>query len=292
MERNFGGLVSFASAGLQALDDESRPDALDLSHRSAGTEAFTEPYETIKLASADAGIVDQVKVKLGDTVQQGELLFELDMSVLEASRRLAQAKAQSTARLKAAEAEYESKTKRYQQLIDLLKENAGSPEEVERAKTQSEIARQGVEAILEETEQFVLETKRIESQIERRRARSPINGVVIEIRKKPGEYVSSNDPQLATIVQLNLLRVVFHLPTESAVRIHRGDAVRVLLTETNQMADARVEYVAPTTSADSGRVRLEVRIDNQQRQYRSGVRCRFMETTTQEALLSKKPELR
>ena len=67
---------------------------------SAGNEAFTEPIETIKIASSELGIVGKVEVKRGDKVGVDDLLFELDMTVLEASRRLALAKANSKARLK------------------------------------------------------------------------------------------------------------------------------------------------------------------------------------------------
>lgn len=273
-----------------------QPDRRNSEHNryasASSNEAFTEPYQTIQIASAEPGIIANIKVQLGDMVDTGDLLFEMDMSVLEASRRLAQAKANSQARLKAAEVEHESKLKRYQQLVDLVKENAGSPEEVERAKTQSEIARQGVAAIAEEKAQFALETKRIESQIEQRRIRSPIAGVVIEIHKKPGEYVSSNAPQLATVVQLQTLRAVFHLPTRTAVKLQRGDVVQIQLTETEQSAAAIVEYVAPITKADSGRVRVDVRIDNQLGQYRSGVRCRMLETIPQQSSTSETVHVR
>ena len=37
-----------------------------------------------------------------------------------------------------------------------------------------------------------------------------------------------------------------------------------------------VEFVAPITMADSGRVRIDVLIENQDRAYRSGVRCRLV----------------
>ena len=250
---------------------------------SSADEAFTESYQKILVASADDGIVSRVKVKRGDIVAVSDLLFELDMSVLEASRRLSRAKANMKAKLRSAEVQFATNTKRFEQKVELLNENAGSPEEVQRAKTEAEISKQNVEAILEEAEQFRLETQRIESQMEQKRVRSPINGVVTDVRKKVGEYVSINDPHVVTIEQLDSLRVVFYLPTERAIKIKIGDTADILLTDEQQHAKAIVEYVAPVTNADSGRVRVEVAIENELGQFRSGVRCRMLETFSQQS---------
>jgi hypothetical protein len=53
-------------------------------------------------------------------------------------------------------------------------------------------------------------------------------------------------------------------------------ATKVLLTETNQTAIATVDYVSPVTNADSGRVRVDVLLNNPSQKYRSGVRCRIV----------------
>ncbi len=262
-----------------------RERTIKLRSHTAADEAFTESYQKVLVACAENGIVNEINVKRGDIVKEGDLLFELDMSVLKASRRLSLAKANQKAKLRSAEVQLETNTKRYKQKVELLNENAGSPEEVERAKTEMEIARQNIEAILEENEQATLETKRIESQMEQKRVRSPISGVVIDVRKKVGEYVSVNDPHVVTVEQLNALRVVFYLPTARAVKIKVGDTADVLMTEKDQHAKAIVEYVAPVTNADSGRVRIEVVIENERRKYRSGVRCRMQETFSQQSML-------
>ena len=282
-------LVTFALTALSAnhaafANDHDR-SAIQLRSTSSGDEAFTEPIETIQVACPENGIIDSVNVKRGDIVDADQLLFELNMNVLEASLKLAQAKANSSARLKAAEVEFEAKEKKYKKLVKLISEKAGSPQEVERAKADYEVARQNVEAIIEEMEQFTLETKRIESQMEQRRVRSPIAGIITDVRRKPGEYVANADPHLATVVQLQTLRVVFYLPTAKAVKIKKGYAAEIFFTETNEKTQAVVEYVAPVTNADSGRVRVEVLIPNQNLAFRSGVRCRLLNTFVRQSMM-------
>ncbi|MFK7769633.1 MAG: efflux RND transporter periplasmic adaptor subunit [Mariniblastus sp.] len=259
---------------------------------TAADEAFTESYQKILVASAENGIVSNVKVRRGDIVEVGDLLFELDQSVLEASRRLSRAKANQKAKLRSAEVQFETNTKRYEQKVKLLEEKAGSPEEVQRAKSDVEISKQNVEAILEENEQSSLETKRIESQIEQKRIRSPINGVVTDVRKKVGEYVSVNDPHVVTVEQLDALKVVFYLPTARAVKIKIGHTAEILMTEEKSHAKGTVEYVAPITKADSGRVRVEVAIANELQNYRSGVRCRLISTSSHQSAIQELLELK
>ena len=252
------------------------PDSIMPSRFLMGDEGFTEPFETIAVAAAEAGIVGRVHVKLGDRVQPGQLLMEMNTDVLHASREIAVAKQNSTARVRAAEFEYQSKQKRFEKLVNLLKDRAGTPEEVERAKAEANVAFERVQELKEEVNISALEVRRLDAQIERHRVRSPIEGVVVEIKKKLGEHVSSGDPQIVTIVRLDILRVVFHLPTELALQMKKGARVDLLLMETDQTAAARVDYIAPVTSADSGRVRMDVLIDNPAGDYRSGIRAQIL----------------
>jgi len=248
-----------------------------------GDEAFTEPIEEIKVAAADMGIVAKIHVNLGDTVSPHDLLVELDQSVLEATRQIAESKANNKARIKAAEVEYQIKQARYEKLVQLVRDGAGSPEEVERAKADAEVAQQEIQALREQAEQYRLEVRQYEAQIEQRRIRSPIRGQVVEIRKKVGEFVSANDPHLVSVVQIDTLRAIFFVPTQKAMQLQKEETVEVLFEETNQRTRAKVEFVAPITQADSGRVRVDVLIDNRTGEFRSGVRCRLVDPTIRPA---------
>ena len=242
----------------------------------AGDVAFTEPVEIIKVACGQTGIVGKVHVTRGTRVQRDDLLLELDMSVLEASRQLAAAKSGSSAKLNAAQVEFEQKKKRYEKLVQLLREDAGSPEEVERAKADMQVANEYVVQLQEEKEQNQLELVTIETRLEGLRVRSPIAGDVVDVRRKQGEFVSHNDPHVATVVRLDQLRVVFHLPTSQAYSLQRGNLVKVGMPDSNEFAEAKIEYVAPITNAESGRVRVEALIENGDGQFRSGIPCRLL----------------
>jgi len=236
-------------------------------------EAFIEPVRTIHTSASDTGRIAEVKVKRGDSVRSGDLLMVLDSQVLDASREVAHRKACSSARIKALEVEFEIHKNRYEQLRGLLNDGAGSPEEARRAKADADVARLNVQAAREDQELARLQLAEIEARIEQRKIRSAVDGIVTDVLKEPGEYVSTLDPHVVTVVQLDRLRATFYLPTESARLLAVGDTTILKVAGAERVATGTVEYIAPLTEADSGRARVDVLIDNSGGIFRSGVRC-------------------
>ena len=219
------------------------------------------------------GRIAEVHVKRGDRAGKDELLIALDSNILEAARRVAEVRTKSIARLKALRIEHQLREGRYRQLLALHDEGAGSAEEVKRAKADADVAQLNIQAAEEEIAQSHLELAEIEARLDQRRIRSPLDGIVTDVRKELGEYVSINEPHLVTIVQLEKLRVTFYLPTHLALTMKQGQSVALLFPDVQQRADGQIEYVAQFTEADSGRVRVDVLLDNTKGNWRSGVRC-------------------
>lgn len=238
-------------------------------------EGFTDPVRVLEVSAADMGRVAEVHVKRGDRVQQGDLLMMLDAKILQAARRVAEAKTKSVARLEALRVEHELRENRYGKLLELQRDGAGSTEEVSRAKADADVARLNVRAAEDDLQLSQLELAEIESHIDQRRIRSPVDGTVTDVLKDVGEFVSTTQPHIATIVQLQVLRVTFYLPTEVAMPLEESQIVRLTFPDFQQETDGNVEYVAEVTEADSGRVRVDVLIDNAKRKWRSGIRCRI-----------------
>ena len=59
-------------------------------------EGFTEPAQTIAVAAAENGIVQEVRVDLGQSVKKGEILGTLDDDLLKATLKIAELKAEAT----------------------------------------------------------------------------------------------------------------------------------------------------------------------------------------------------
>jgi RND family efflux transporter MFP subunit len=236
-------------------------------------DSFAEPYRTINVSSAEQGILTKLLVKEGDTVQQGQLLATLDTDVLEAAKEIAKAGKESLGRIKSASAAVELKKERFHKLQELQDEGHAHPEEVMRAKTEMEIAEAELLAAKEDQKIKDLEYSRIETQIERRKIISPIDGIVTKLHKEVSEQVAATDPVVLTLVQCDRLKIVFPVPATEAARFSVGQKVSVNFPGDFTAAKGLVEVVSQVTDPESGTVRVKVVVDNRQRRYRSGMAC-------------------
>lgn len=236
-------------------------------------EGFTQPFRIIDVAASEPGRVAEVKIKRGDIVKENQLLLRLDSSILETTRRIAEADAKASARIQALTVEHEVQKRRLEQYQALTDSGRASQEELLRAEADEQVALFTLQAAKEEQVKRQLTLYEIEARIAARSVRSPINGIITDVTKDVGESVSSAEPQIATIVDLRKLRVTFFLPTSGATALQPTNIVGLSFVDSQKTVDAIVEYVGATTEADSGRVRVDVLIDNIKGKYRSGLRC-------------------
>jgi RND family efflux transporter MFP subunit len=241
--------------------------------RAIDVDGFTEPYRTINVSAAEQGIITSLLVKEGDAVHKGELLATLDVDVLEAAKEVAKAGKESMGRINSATAAVELKKDRFDKLQELQAAGHANPEEVLRAKTELEIAQAELLAAQEDQKIKDLEYSRIETQIERRKIISPIDGYVTKINKEVSEYVAATDPIVLTVVQCDQLKIVFPVPASAVFRFSVGEKVKVHFFEDVEPAEGAIELVSQVTDPESGTVRVKVVLDNAQGRYRSGMAC-------------------
>ena len=149
-------------------------------------------------------------------------------------------------------------------------------EEVERARTDVAIAEGTLLSAEEDLLLKALEYEKIQAQIERRVVRAPLDGVVTKILRQPGEFVPATDPHVLTIVQLDPLVAKFSVMSTLANNLLVGQDVQVRFTLSDETTLGRIEFISPVDDAESGTVRIKVRIDNPAGQHRSGQRCRLL----------------
>ncbi|QDT35913.1 efflux RND transporter periplasmic adaptor subunit [Stratiformator vulcanicus] len=233
---------------------------------------FSEPYRTIDVAASQMGIVSKIHAREGDQVSAGDLVGELDHRVLAIASRIAEKTATSRSALHVAEAEANLSRERMDNLRSLHARNAASNEELERAEIEFQIAQARLNGAVESLELKQLEHERVLAEIEQRMIRSPIDGVVIRIHRDEGEFTSANQPDIATVVELNPLVAVFSTTRDLARNLKTDASVEVKFDD-RQKARGIIEYISPVTEARSGTVEVRVRIPNPQLKLRSGERC-------------------
>lgn len=237
---------------------------------------FTEPGKTIELAASETGALAELTVKRGDRVTAKQVVGSLDTDVLRASRDVAQTRLESHAKIKAAQIRIERAKQDYEKLKQLRDEGHGSAREMELAESDYELARTELESVTDEIRIGTLDVKRINAEIRRRQIISPIDGVVSQLHREVGEFVSPTDPNVLTIVDLRELKVRFYPMTNLVESMEVGDQVSVRLVHSGQAINATIDFIAPVIDADSNTIQVDVLLENKGCLLRSGRRCELV----------------
>ena len=218
------------------------------------TSSFTEPYRLSKVAASEIGVISKVHVVEGQRVSAGETLAELQHDEVIESLKIAELRAASISKIRSAESTLSLRKRRRDTIEPLFEAGHANQEEYEEAKLQFDVASADLQLAQEQKAEALVEVARIRAMIKAKTIRSPIDGVVTEIVHQPGEYISSADPQFATVVELERLKSRFYLLAEDVMGLTTNDAVRVRVRtgDTWSMVDGSVDFVSPVIDPDSG----------------------------------------
>lgn len=194
---------------------------------------YLEPGRSIKISAPEPSVIQEVFVTEGQVVEAGQVIAQLDVRILEIEARIARA-------------ELAMLSERLDKLGKLLPQRFASEDELLRAENEFTIAS--------------LKVERIEAQIERLTLRSPIDGVVTEIRFDVAESVPGPSSHVATVVQLDPMRVQFSLPLVEVATLVQGAHVDVYFPDVDESRPGIVEFISPVSTAVVNTVRVVVSI--------------------------------
>lgn len=238
-------------------------------------ECFAEPIESVEISTPIQGTLSKLYYKLGDRVRRGDLLAEINHTVLVESRKLAEAKANAHSRIDAVQIEIELEQKRLEKLEKLRASGNASKNEIENSLAKISSLRKKKEAAEEERAIHRMDVERIQAEIELRMIKSPITGTIVKIHPAEGEFVSASEPGIARIVNLNRLKTKFFVtPGQSQFLKKKGNCQVVV--SNGEKVSAQIDFHSPITSAESGTVEIHLSFDNTQGKCRAGDSVRLM----------------
>ena len=207
----------------EATEPPARPPVSDFENTVAAVGLVEASTENISVGSPLAAIVAKVFVTAGQTVKQGDPLFELDVRHLRADQGVKeQALAVAKTQTEVARARKEDLERQREFAQQVKDKRAISQEELTRRSS----AVQTAEAELQEKE---VQVKSAESQLhatevelERSIVRSPIDAEVLQVKVRAGEFA----PAAATQTPLVLLGRMKPLHVRVDVDEHEGWRVR------------------------------------------------------------------
>ena len=236
-------------------------------------EGFTEPKYDIMVAASEIGRLASLDVEVGDRVAQGQVLGGLEDALQISSVRIAKRQTEMSGELEAAKAEADLQQLRVQSLRQLASESMARPDELKRAETDLRIAEARDLAAKEQLTLRRLELERYQLQLERRKIRAPMDGVISQIFHQPGEYITPSDPAIVRLLVIDKLFAVFNVPVEDTKTIRPGTPVNVFLRSRSKTLEASVTSVAPDIDGESGTVQIRVELDNAYGDLLVGDRC-------------------
>jgi RND family efflux transporter MFP subunit len=247
----------------------ARPDA-------GGFVCLMEARQTLEIRSAVEGLIESVPVKRGDMVKKSQVLATLASGQERAALELARSRAGMLGELRAAEARVDVADKKWRRAQELVKNEYVSQDAADEAKAEYQLAVEQLRAARENRLLAELEVKRSEQVLAQRSILSPVEGVVAQVKLRPGELTSSNqqDPILI-LLQTDPLNVEVVLPVSEIGTIKVGQTAVVMPDDpVGGRFEAKVEVVDANLDASSGTFGVRLTLPNRGNRLPAGARCR------------------
>jgi RND family efflux transporter MFP subunit len=239
-------------------------------------DCMIEARQAIEIRSPVEAVIEQVKVRRGDAVTRGQVLVELAAGPERAALNLAKSRAEASGEIKSAQARVDIAQKKADRALELFKQNFISANSRDEALAELQLATEELRRASENRQINELEAKRAGEVLAMRTIRSPLNGVVVEVLLKPGEFgaITFKDP-IMRLAEIDPLHVEVVLPVSAYGRVK----VKQRATVTPEAPvggtyQTTVKVVDPVVDAASGTFGVRLELPNAKRLIPAGVRCK------------------
>jgi multidrug resistance efflux pump len=227
--------------------------------------AHTEPSKILAMNFYGPGVIKSVAVKEGDVVKAGQVLMVQDDDIETEELARLKIQADSTARLEYAQADLAVKEKVYERKS---KAEGGvfSQEEIEEAQLDQVHSAKQIDVVKLDDSDNLSKQKQQELKVDKMHLRSPIDGVVVEIKTWEG-VMASPDPEkpVITVVRNNPCYVVVPLlKTWQVAQLSLGQSMQVKYISDNDWQDAKIVYISPVAKAESDTQLIKLELANPQ----------------------------
>ncbi len=231
----------------------SLPDILELP-------GALEPNRVIEVPVEQRGRIEEVLVQEGQRVEVGQVLLRLDTVLLEAELEKARA-----------QAEYDERA--YSRALELLRKGVLNRNEVEELEARKIVSAANLELA--------------RTNLERATVKSPVRGVIDELVREKGEYVSPGDT-FARLVDVDTLKLVLQIPERDLRYVTEGKRIDVSVDALDgAMVGGNVSYISRVADEATRTTRVEVALDNRAGRLYSGmiVRARIPRRVLQNVIM-------
>jgi macrolide-specific efflux system membrane fusion protein len=270
----------FLNAWVSAAPPDS-PIAVD--------DVFLTLIADVSVPAPESGVLVEVVVKTGQSVKRGVLLARVDdsqakLSETRASTELSRIRreAENDLKVQLAKKHHTAATAELQRALNTEKRLPKSVSDTEFDRLRLATEKAALEIAQEkfdvEMAQFAVkgsenDLRLAQMNVRRRRILAPLDGVVVEVRHRMGEWVEAGQPVIR-IVQLDRLRAEGLLSADLANKDINGRAVRVDVRfgDNKTIAfDGKIVFVSPEIHPVNGKVQVWAEVENRDGLLRPGL---------------------
>jgi RND family efflux transporter MFP subunit len=236
-------------------------------------DCVVKPKSTIQISAGADGLVTEVLVTRGDTVEVGDILVRLDDELERLQHELTRTRADDQGQILSQQKRLEFRQKELERAARLSSQNVTSETVREDAEIEVFLTELAVEEAKLAQKLATIEANQAAARLERRSIESPAAGTVTKVETSAGEY-ATEQTVLLSIAEIDPLHVeVFaSLDYFETFRIGAMHTVRFSPPLTGAFA-AEVTVVDRVFDASSGTFGVRLEIPNPDGKIPTGVRC-------------------
>jgi RND family efflux transporter MFP subunit len=240
----------------------------------ANLECMIEPHSVSDVSTREQGVLEEILVRRGDVVKKGQVVARLESRLEKVALEFATARAGMTGEVAAAKAKLEYARRQQARIDELYNDKAISFNEKDKAETEVRLAETELQVAEDSHRLMQLERERATQQLELRSIRSPVDGVIVEIKLVPGESVEDRAREIMTIAEINPLNVEVILPADSFGLVRVGMPAEITpLLPGSTVRTSEVSVVDRTIDAASATFGVQLLLENDDLAIPGGIRC-------------------
>ena len=245
-------------------------------------ECVVLPYQVLDLSSGVSGRLASVYVERAERVRAGQVLADLESKVEQVNLSLARTRAGMGSEVGLRNAGLSFDERRLARFDDLHQRNMISAQDLDEASRAASLSQWQVVLAKDNQRLAALEARRAEAMLALRSVASPVDGVVVERYKSPGEYV--DEEPILRVAQLDPLRIEVIVPLEH-YRAFAPGLQAAVYPETSPDTPWQAAITAVDAVADpaSGTFRARLDFPNPDHRYLAGIKCTARLLGTREA---------
>ena len=196
--------------------------------KSVNATGEVKAIELVAVGAQTSGKIEYLPVKVGQRIQKGDLIAQIDSTTQENDVNSTKAKLTSLkAQLNAAEISAKIAEKQFVREQRLLKKNAASQEDFENAKDAFEAAKAKVTELKASIAETALALNTAETNLGYTKITAPLDGVVVSVPVKTGQTVNAamNTPTIVQIADLSQMEILIEISEGDIGKVQTGAKV-------------------------------------------------------------------